>query len=46
MLISKEIKSYTDEQFDHALYFMTERRVVQQSDGKIHFRCSVESEFK
>lgn len=45
-LIANEIVCYTDEQFDHALRFMNEGGVVQQSDGKIHFRCSVDPEFK
>ena len=45
-LIANEIICYTDEQFDHAIRFMNEGGVVQQSDSKIYFRCSVDPEFK
>lgn len=45
-LIADDIVGYSDEQFDHALRFMNEGGVVQQSDGNIDFRCSVDPEFK
>lgn len=43
--ISEEIVGYTNEQLDHALRFMKEGRVIQQSDGIISFRCSEDPEF-
>ena len=45
-LLLNEIVCYTDEQFNHALRFMNEGGVVQQSDGRIYFRCDVDLEFK
>ena len=45
-LIADDIVGYSDEQFDHARQFMNEGGVVQQSDGNIDFRCSVDPEFK
>lgn len=45
-LIADDIVGYSDEQFDHALRFMNEGGVVQQSEGNIYFRCIVDPEFK
>ena len=43
--VSDEIAGYTDEQMDHALRFMREGKVIQQSDGIINFCCDVDPEF-
>lgn len=45
-LLAHEIEGYTEQHFDHALRFMYEGRVVEQSFGTIHFQCSVDPEFK
>ena len=45
-LIADDIVGYSDEQFDHALRFMKEGGVVQQSKGNIDFRCGLDPEFK
>ena len=45
-LIADDIVGFSDEQFDHALRFLNEGGVVQQSDGNIDFRCNVDPEFK
>ncbi len=44
-MIGEEIAGYTDEQMNHALRFMREGRIIQQSDGIIKFRCSIDPEF-
>ena len=44
-LISDEITGYTDEQLDHALRFMNEGGVIEQSNGNINFKCSVDPDF-
>jgi len=44
-LIADEIAGYSDEQLEHALRFMNEGGVIQQSNGTINFRCSVDPEF-
>ena len=44
-LISDEIAGYTDEQLNHALRFMNEGGVVEQSNGNINFKCSVDPDF-
>ena len=44
-LISDEIVGYTDEQLYHALRFMNEGGVIEQSNGNINFKCSVDPDF-
>lgn len=45
-LLAAEIAGYTEEQFDHALRFMKEGKVVNVEDGEIRFCCTVDLEFK
>lgn len=44
-LISDEIAGYTDEQLNHALRFMNEGGVIEQSNGSIDFKCSIDPDF-
>lgn len=44
-LLSEEIKGYTDEQYHHALRFMKEGGVVEQTIDEVNFSCEVETEF-
>lgn len=44
-LVSNEISGFSDEQFNHALRFMEEGRVILQSESDIHFYCTVDTEF-
>lgn len=44
-LVSNEIVGYTDEQLNHALRFMREGSVIQQSEGVVSFCCSIDPEF-
>lgn len=43
--IEDEISGYTNEQLDHALRFMEEGGVINQTEDSIHLRCEVDTEF-
>jgi len=43
--IEEEISGYTNEQLDHALRFMEEGGVINQTEDSIHLRCEVDTEF-
>lgn len=43
--IEEEISGYTNEQLEHALRFMEEGGVINQTEDSIHLRCEVDTEF-
>lgn len=44
-LLKEDISGYSEKQLGHALQFMSEGNVIQQSNGNIILHCDIDSEF-